>query len=172
VARRFRGSETFKVDAKGRVSIPASFRRVIEACDPNWTTGSRPNIVIVYGGADRSFLEVYTMEAIEEIDQQIDLMQRGSVERNEIEELMYGQSHEANIDDDGRLVLPQKLREKIALDKEAFFVSSGTSFKIWDPVTYEREQAAIAAARATERPKGYDPLVNLPNLPTQNPAGA
>ena len=68
MARRFRGSETFKVDAKGRVSIPASFRRVIEACDPNWTAGSRPNIVIVYGGADRSFLEVYTMEAIEEIE--------------------------------------------------------------------------------------------------------
>ena len=31
MARRFRGSETFKVDAKGRVSIPAPFRRVIEA---------------------------------------------------------------------------------------------------------------------------------------------
>ena len=165
VARRFRGSETFKVDAKGRVSIPASFRRVIEACDPNWTTGSRPNIVIVYGGEDRSFLEVYTMEAVEEIDQQIDLMQRGTVERAEIEELMYGQSHEANIDDDGRLVLPQKLREKIGLDKEAFFVSSGTSFKIWDPVAYEAEQSAAVAARAVARPKGYDPLVNLPSLP-------
>jgi MraZ protein len=159
------------VDAKGRVSIPASFRRVIEACDPHYQPGSRPNIVIVYGGADRNFLEVYTMEAIEEIDTQIDLMQRGSVERAEIEELMYGQSHEANIDDDGRLVLPQKLREKIGLDKEAFFVSSGTSFKIWDPAVYEAEQAEVAAARATVRPKGYDPLVNLPN-PATNASGA
>lgn len=164
MARRFRGSETFKVDAKGRVSIPASFRRVIEACDPNFAPGNRPNIVIVYGDTERKYLEVYTMEAVEEIDQQIDLMQRGSQARTEVEDLMYGQSHEANIDDDGRLVLPQKLREKIGLDKEAFFVSSGTSFKIWDPATFEAEQAAIAAARATERPKGYDPLVNLPNL--------
>ncbi|MFP1644075.1 division/cell wall cluster transcriptional repressor MraZ [Pontitalea aquivivens] len=169
MARRFRGSETFKVDAKGRVSIPASFRRVIEACDPDWTPGNRPNIVIVYGGPQQTWLQVYTMEAIAEIDAQIDMMQRGSVERAEIEDLMYGQSHEAQIDDDGRLVLPQKLREKIGLKSEAFFVSAGTSFKIWDPATYEAGQAELYAERATQRPRGYDPLVHLPNLPPAAP---
>ncbi|MCK4861351.1 MAG: cell division/cell wall cluster transcriptional repressor MraZ, partial [Rhodobacteraceae bacterium] len=30
MARRFRGKSVHKVDAKGRVSIPASFRRVLE----------------------------------------------------------------------------------------------------------------------------------------------
>ncbi len=164
MARRFRGSETFKVDAKGRVSIPASFRRVIEAGDPDWAPGARPQIVIVYGGAERKYLEVFTMEAIYEIDEQIDAMQRGSAERAEIEELMYAQSHQTDIDGDGRLVLPQKLREKIALKGEAFFASAGTSFKIWDPETYEAEQAAIAAARAEARPEGYDPLVHLPKI--------
>ena len=34
MSRRFRGESHHKVDAKGRVSIPASFRRVIEASDP------------------------------------------------------------------------------------------------------------------------------------------
>jgi MraZ protein len=65
VARRFRGSDTFKVDAKGRVSIPAPFRRVIEASDPNWREGLRPNIVIVFGGKNQNWLEVYTIKAIE-----------------------------------------------------------------------------------------------------------
>ncbi|AOZ69813.1 cell division/cell wall cluster transcriptional repressor MraZ [Rhodobacter xanthinilyticus] len=152
------------MDAKGRVSIPASFRRVIEAGDPDWAPGARPQIVIVYGGAERKYLEVFTMEAIYEIDEQIDAMQRGSGERAEIEELMYAQSHQTDIDGDGRLVLPQKLREKIALKGEAFFASAGTSFKIWDPETYEAEQAAIAAARAEARPEGYDPLVHLPKI--------
>ena len=36
MGRRFRGESHHKVDAKGRVSIPASFRRVLEAGDPNW----------------------------------------------------------------------------------------------------------------------------------------
>lgn len=165
MARRFRGSETFKVDAKGRVSIPASFRRVIEASDPDWAPTNRPNIVIVYGGPDQNWLQVYTMEAVAEIDAQIDMMQRGSPERAEIEELMYGQSHEAQIDDDGRLVLPQKLREKIGLKTEAFFVSAGTSFKIWEPAAYEAAQSEIFAERSAKRPKGYDPLVNLPTPP-------
>ncbi|PCD77558.1 division/cell wall cluster transcriptional repressor MraZ [Pseudothioclava arenosa] len=163
MARRFRGSETFKVDAKGRVSIPASFRRVIEAGDPDWAPGERPQIVIVYGGPERNFLQVYTMEAIYEIDERIDMMQHGSPERAEIEELMYGQSHQTDIDGDGRLVLPQKLREKIGLANEAFFVSAGTSFKIWTPEAYAADQAELFAERSAARPKNYDPLVNLPN---------
>ena len=36
-ARRFRGESVHKVDAKGRVSIPAAFRRVLEDGDPDWT---------------------------------------------------------------------------------------------------------------------------------------
>ena len=52
LARRFRGSEEVKVDAKGRVSIPAKFRRVFESCDPDWETGRRPQLVIVYGRED------------------------------------------------------------------------------------------------------------------------
>ena len=35
LGRRFRGEGLYKVDSKGRVSIPALFRRVIESCDPN-----------------------------------------------------------------------------------------------------------------------------------------
>jgi len=159
LARRFRGSETFKVDAKGRVSIPASFRRVIEACDPDWQPGQRPNIVIVYGPPEQKYLEVFTMEAAYEIDDQIDAMQRGSQERREVEEKMYELSHQTDIDNDGRLVLPQKLREKIGLKSEAYFASAGTTFKIWDPEAYEADRET-----RMDRPKDYDPLVNLPQV--------
>ena len=43
--RRFRGEGLNKVDSKGRVSIPALFRRVIESCDPGWTDGLQPELV-------------------------------------------------------------------------------------------------------------------------------
>ena len=59
VARRFRGEGLQKVDAKGRVSIPALFRRVIEACDPNWCDGLPPELVIVYGDSRRNFLRKF-----------------------------------------------------------------------------------------------------------------
>ena len=162
MARRFRGSETFKVDAKGRVSIPAPFRRVIEESDPDWREGLRPNIVIVYGTDRQDWLEVYTMNATHEIDEQIEDMQRGSAERLLLEERMYGKSLEAQIDDDGRLVLPQKLREKIGLTSEAFFISAGDYFKIWKPETYEERAGVRTRKLADQYPEDFDVRSLLP----------
>ncbi|KAB2885050.1 MAG: division/cell wall cluster transcriptional repressor MraZ [Albidovulum sp.] len=165
MARRFRGSDTFKVDAKGRVSIPAPFRRVIEASDPDWTEGLRPNIVIVYGPETQDWLDVYSMDAVHEIDAQIALMQRGSHERLMNEELMYGQSFEAQIDDDGRLTIPQKYRDKIGLKGEAFFISAGDYFRIWSPEAYEAKAARRSARLADQYPEDFDPRSLLPPLP-------
>ena len=81
MARKFRGSFHQKVDGKGRVSIPASFRRVVESGDPDWTDGLRPNLVIVYGLDSQKRLDCYTLNAIEDIEDRIDLMQPGSPER-------------------------------------------------------------------------------------------
>ena len=46
MVRRFRGEGLNKVDSKGRVSIPALFRRVIEVCDPAWTDGLNPPRIV------------------------------------------------------------------------------------------------------------------------------
>lgn len=165
MARRFRGSETFKVDAKGRVSIPAAFRRVIEASDPDWREGLRPNIVIVYGFPNQHWLEVYTIRAAEEIDEQIAALPRGSNERNLLEELMHGRAIDAQIDDDGRLVLPQKLREKIGLKDEAFFISAGDYFRIWHPATYALHAAQREEKLAQQYPEDFDPRSLLPPRP-------
>ena len=51
--RRFRGEAENKVDAKGRISIPAPFRRILEEGDPDWSSGLNPNLVIVYGRRNR-----------------------------------------------------------------------------------------------------------------------
>ena len=75
--RRFRGEGLNKVDIKGRVSIPALFRRVIEVCDPAWTDGLQPELVIVYGDSRKNFLECYTIDAIDEVDQKISDLPRG-----------------------------------------------------------------------------------------------
>ena len=85
VARRFRGESDHKVDAKGRVSIPASFRRVIESCDPEWTDGLPPRLILVYGGETRAFIEGFTIEAMDEVDEKISKYPRGSAKRKAME---------------------------------------------------------------------------------------
>ena len=153
MARRFRGESDHKVDAKGRVSIPASFRRVIESCDPDWTEGLLPRLIIVYGGATRSYLECFTIEAMDEVDEKISLHPRGSARRKAMERLYSAQSVEAVVDDTGRIVLPAKVREKIGLNGMARFVSSGDTFEVWEPDTYDNTYAAL-------QDDGFDPDVD------------
>ena len=161
MARRFRGESQHKVDTKGRVSIPALFRRVLEAGDPDWTDGLRPQLVIVYGDHRRKFLECYTIEAIDEVDAKIGKLPRGSNKRRMLERMIHGQSHPTEVDGDGRLVLPQKLREKIGLEDEAFFIASGDTFQIWKPETYETEELSKTEEVLDALPDDFDPLTWL-----------
>jgi MraZ protein len=162
VARVFRGEGHHKVDTKGRVSIPALFRRVLEAGDPDWTEGLSPNLVIVYGDHRRQYLECYTMEAIAEVDAQIAQMQRGSVERRMLERLFNGQSFPTSVDETGRLVLPAKLRQKIGLEAEAYFIATGDTFQIWNPGTYEDIEQKRTEDWLEDMPDDFDPLTLLP----------
>ena len=165
MARRFRGESHHNVDSKGRVSIPASFRRVLEASDPNWKSGETPELVIVYGDHRRNYLECYTMEAIEEVDAKIDALPRGSMERKMLQRLFHGQSFPTTVDETGRLVLPAKLRQKINLENEAFFIAAGDTFQIWKTETYEEEELAKTEEWLDELPDDFDPLAFLDSRP-------
>ena len=165
VSRRFRGESQHKVDTKGRVSIPASFRRVLEVGDPNWQNGGTPELVIVYGDSRRSYLECYTMQAIEEVDDKIDALPRGSMERKMLQRLFHGQSFPTSVDETGRLVLPAKLRNKIDLENEAFFIAAGDTFQIWKPETYETEEKAREEEWLDDLPDDFDPMAFLDGKP-------
>jgi len=170
VARRFRGEGHHKVDTKGRVSIPASFRRVLEAEDPLWPeTNENPELVIVYGDHRRKFLECYTMQAIEEVDAKIDALPRGAMERKMLQRLFHGQSFPTNVDETGRLVLPAKLRAKIGLEGEALFIGAGDTFQIWKPETYEAEEVSKTEAWLEDL-GDVDPLTFLDG-PASGPKG-
>jgi len=151
------------VDGKGRVSIPALYRRVIEASDPNWTDGLSPELIIVYGDHRRNFLECYTVEAMQEVDDKIAALPRGSQARKHLQRLFHGQSFPTSVDETGRLVLPAKLRRKIDLEGEAFFIAAGDTFQIWKPETYESEELAKTEEWLDEYPEDFDPLILLDN---------
>lgn len=140
MSRRFRGEYTFKVDAKGRVSIPALFRRVLEAGDPDYTEGLRPQLVIVYGDPDQPYLEAYTINEIEKLEAKIERLPNSPLKRKLVR-MVTSRSHHTEVDPDGRLVLPQRQRDKIGLDKEALFVGTSGTFQIWNPEAYEAHVA-------------------------------
>ncbi len=150
MVRRFRGEGVQKVDTKGRVSIPAHYRRVLEAGDPLWSEGKAPEFVIVYGDESRDYLECFTIDSANDVDAKIERLPRGSAARRRLERLFNGQSLPASVDETGRIVLPAKLRQKIGIDGEAYFIAMGDTFQIWTPETYDAQEP------------DYDPMDDLP----------
>ena len=137
--RRFRGESLHKVDIKGRVSIPAQFRRVLEEGDPDFKTGINPSCVLVHSQKSRRCLEGYSISSINEVDDLVSGLPRYSREREILERMLNAQSSYAQIDENGRLVLSLKLRELIGLNTEAIFIGMGDKFQIWEPNSYNTD---------------------------------
>ena len=78
-----------------------------------------------------------------------------------LQRLFHGHSFPTTVDETGRLVLPAKLRRKIELGSEAFFIAAGDTFQIWKPETYEAEELARTEEWLDDLPEEFDPLVFL-----------
>lgn len=139
----FTGEGVQKVDAKGRVSIPADYRAVLRQADPNWSENKLPEFKIVYGDHRRNFLECFTIEAAQEVSARIAALPRGSVERRAAERTFNGQAIMATVDNTGRIVLPQKLRDKLNIEDEAYFIAMSDTFQIWKPETYNISETPV-----------------------------
>ena len=139
------------------MSIPADFRRVLEAGDPRYPDNP-PRLVVLYGSHLKDCLHVYTIEAMTEIEEAIRKLPRGSEARKKAARKILGKSWETEIDKDGRIVLPIARRQQIGLQGEAVMVAMGDYFEIWNAETYARMEAEEAAM---EDDDDVDPLTFL-----------
>lgn len=169
MAEAFRSEFNQKVDRKARVSIPAAFRKVIESGDPDYPANRRARFVIVYGG-DRRYLECYTVDGMRRLERRIGKMPQGSPSRIYLTRNMIRMSIEVEIDEEGRIVLPQKGRDKIGLTTdvldagaEAAFAGDLDKFQIWNSTDYDADLVANDRLAAEILPDGADMLSLLPD---------
>ncbi|WP_366935290.1 cell division/cell wall cluster transcriptional repressor MraZ [Amaricoccus sp.] len=149
------------------MSIPAPFRRVLEEGDPDWVAGAAANLVVLFGRTDKARLECFTLRAIEAIDDLIETYAPLSDEREDLTEILNAQSVYAALDETGRIVLSQRLRDEARIGDEAVFLGMGDSFHIWSPEGY----AAHVAERARRRAEGPDVSTLLGRARAQRPGG-
>ena len=158
----FTGEHTQKVDGKGRMSIPADFRRVLEAGDPEWTPGLSPRMYLLYGDHLKNQLHGYTVDEFNAVVAQINALPRGSSDKKKLSRLIIGQSIKLDVDKDGRTVMPIKQRQKLGLkDGELTFSGLGDHFEIWKAETFAAEVADDLSGWLEEQGDGYDPLILL-----------
>ena len=114
----FRGEYYPRVDSKARVLIPAPFRRVLDAGDTRTTDSPRPRMIIVYGGKNRQFCDCYSMAGADALAKWVETIPLGSKDRIKAERDLITRSATVEIDDDGRIVLPGPVREKLGITPE------------------------------------------------------
>jgi MraZ protein len=170
VDTRFQGTNVCKVDGKGRVSLPAKFRRALAAADASCGPGDAPRLYVAYGNPNSEFVECLSGDAFDALDQRIQAMPDGEAEREVLEILYYSLCDDVQVDDNGRFVLPGTAREKLDLDGEAVFQGKGTKFHILKPADSEASKDKLAAmlAKLGEGKEFFNP-VSLANTPKSTP---
>ena len=122
---RFTSTVVNKVDKKGRVSVPATFRAALEQLGGN----------IVYLRMDESngCLEGLSEVFMSDIEERINALDIHSEEREAFEQTYFGASHKLVVDPEGRIVLPRELTEFAGIGEQASFVGLSTRFQVWHP---------------------------------------
>lgn len=170
--KRFTGEEEFKVDSKGRVSIPAKFRTVLESQDPEWTPGKTAKMYAVFGGHLDGYVECYSAETMSETVEMILRLPQAAPRTKMMRRWYISQSTDFAIDDTGRIVLPAKLREKIGVEQggTVLFAGVGKTFQIWRPEAYEAMVAEQEEKLLAEE-GDFDPEALLDDLRAASPGG-
>ena len=145
----FRGEFYQKVDGKARVSIPAAFRRILDGADPASAEFPRTRMIMVYGGKNRRFVECYSRAGADDLAAQVAAIPQGSRDRDRAERDLITRSATVEIDEDGRIVLPPQVRDKLALTPEmlaagidAAFAGATNRFKLFRRDVYTAQSEA------------------------------
>jgi MraZ protein len=135
----FWSTYTNKIDRKGRVSIPALFRKPLIGPDFQG--------VVVFPGLHSTALECRSWEQMDKLAETVDQLPEFSLQRDTLAVTIFGSSTPLSFDTEGRITLPQNLIEHAGLSDEVAFVGLGRTFQMWQPEALAQFQQE-ARARA------------------------
>ena len=136
-----------RLDAKGRISVPAAFRTVL----------ARDGFEGVYchPALDRPALDAGGNALLAEIRALITGYPPYSEQREQFALSLYGTSETLKIDSEGRVVLTETLKAHAGITDAATFVGLGHKFRIWEPSRFRAELAeATEKVRAIKQELG------------------
>jgi MraZ protein len=128
---RFVSHHVLRLDAKGRVSVPASFRAVL----------ARDGFDGLYchPALDRPALDAGGNALLAEIEALIDGFAPYSEQREQFSLALYGTSETLKVDGEGRVVLSDAHKTHAGIKEAVVFVGLGHKFRIWEPGRFRAE---------------------------------
>ena len=119
-----------KLDKKGRVSVPASYR--------SYLSNLGYNGVICYPSFNNQSIEAWPQDRVEKISNSIDSLNPFEEKRDFFATSILSESVNLQFDNEGRISLSQKLLNHARIKQSMMFVGQGKTFQIWEPKTFEK----------------------------------
>ncbi|WP_338081672.1 division/cell wall cluster transcriptional repressor MraZ [Afifella marina] len=135
---------TNRLDAKGRVSVPAQFRAVLAR---EGTEG-----LFCYPSLDQDAIDCGGSRLQDEISKRLQAFETFSEDYETLSTAFYADSRLLKIDQDGRIMLPEEFIEFAGIKDAAVFAGLGLKFQIWEQEKFQaRRQVARSRLRSIIR---------------------
>ena len=119
-----------KLDKKGRVSVPASYR--------SYLSNLGYNGVICYPSFNNQSIEAWPQDREEKISNSIDSLNPFEEKRDFFATSILSESTNLQFDSEGRISLTSKLLKHAKIKNSMIFVGQGKTFQIWEPTIFEK----------------------------------
>ena len=143
----FRGVSALNLDTKGRLAIPSKYRERITACCDGH--------LIVTVDKDRCLL-MYPLPDWEEIERKLVSLPNLDPQARRLQRLLIGHATECDMDGNGRILLPQLLRDFAMMDKKTVLIGQGNKFELWDEGRWNEQRDAWLEADDAEQGLSLD----------------
>ena len=142
----FLSSYENKIDKKGRVSVPATFRSHLSSMGYNG--------FISYPSFNHAALEACSQDRIEKLSNAIDSLNPFEEKRDYFATSILSESVNLQFDTEGRVSLTEKILDHAKIENDILFVGLGKTFQMWEPKIFNK-------FKIVARKKAYQNRSNL-----------
>jgi MraZ protein len=141
-----------RIDKKGRVSVPATFRAALATGNaPHSASGNQHfNGIVALPAFRYGALQCAGIDWLQNLVDQMGKVDLFSDVHDDLSTTLFSDTKQLAFDGEGRIVLPEMLLAHANLAEEAAFVGRGEIFEIWHPQTFN-DHRAEARRRALEK---------------------
>ena len=140
----FLSSYENRLDTKGRISVPASFRASVSS---EQFAG-----VVLYRSFTNNCIEGLSMSRMEQMANATDKMGVFDGTLDDLSAMLFADARPLSFDATGRIMIPADLLAHAGITDRAIFVGRGNSFQIWNPDAFHKTQDAALARLRKSRP--------------------
>jgi len=132
----FRGGEAVNLDAKGRLAVPTRYRdAIMDRCDGH---------LVLTVHSDRCLM-LYPLPEWERLERRVAELPDMDAVTRELKLMLFGHATDREIDKNGRILIPPRLREFAGLEKRVEFLGQSSKFEIWNEESWASKCAAYVS---------------------------